>query len=382
VALGLERPSPSLALSVAAGVALLAVLALAVARLSAAVALGIALLLVVKFEPAPSDAVFLVAILVSLVTGRFVVERVPIGPLLLGAGYLAVTLLSLAAAVDRARGVRFAFITFYLVLFAVWLAAWTASRDRARLVLRAYVLAAVVSALLGTLAMLGPVPGRSTLLEYGGTRAVGLFKDPNVFGAFLVPAALVVLDELFAPRLLRSGRAGKAAMFLVLALGVVFSFSRAAWITLILGVVTMAAVYALRRGQLGRSVAVLGWIVAVVAAVGIALAAIGSLGFLEQRAQLQGYDTHRFGAQAEGLALVEQHPLGLGPGQFELYAPLSAHSTYVRALAEEGVVGFALLAGLFLATLVLAGRNVALGRDTYGIGSAPLLAAWVGLLVG
>ena len=51
----------------------------------------------------------------------------------------------------------------------------------------------VLSAALGALAYVGG-PGRGTLLEYGGTRAVGLFKDPNVFGAFLVPAALIVVD--------------------------------------------------------------------------------------------------------------------------------------------------------------------------------------------
>jgi len=35
---------------------------------------------------------------------------------------------------------------------------------------------------------------------------------------------------------------------------------------------------------------------------------------------------------------------------------------------------------LLLLTLAFAGRNAILGRDTYGIGSAALLAAWCGLL--
>ena len=50
----------------------------------------------------------------------------------------------------------------------------------------------------------------------------------------------------------------------------------------------------------------------------------------------QSYDTERFGAQALGLRLAEENPIGIGPGQFELVAPLSAHSTYVRALGRGG----------------------------------------------
>ncbi|HYN51492.1 MAG TPA: hypothetical protein VES62_11250, partial [Thermoleophilaceae bacterium] len=36
---------------------------------------------------------------------------------------------------------------------------------------------------------------------------------------------------------------------------------------------------------------------------------------------------------------------------------------------------------LVIFTLVLASRNAVLGRSTYGIGSAALLAIWVGLMV-
>ena len=111
-----------------------------------------------------------------------------------------------------------------------------------------------------------------------------------------------------------------------------------------------------------------------------ALAAAHSLGFLEERAQLQSYDTDRFNAQRAGLELAIQHPLGIGPGQFERYVSISAHSLYVRSLAEQGFLGLGVVLLIVLATLVLAIQNVLAGRDTYGIGSAPLLAAWVGLV--
>jgi hypothetical protein len=111
------------------------------------------------------------------------------------------------------------------------------------------------------------------------------------------------------------------------------------------------------------------------------LAATGSVEFLQERARLQSYDVERFGAQRTGIELAERYPFGIGPGQFDVVVPISTHSTYVRALAEQGILGLVAIASLFLATLLFAGRNATLGRDSYGIGSAALLAAWVGLLV-
>jgi hypothetical protein len=40
----------------------------------------------------------------------------------------------------------------------------------------------------------------------------------------------------------------------------------------------------------------------------------------------------------------------------------------------------ATILALIVATLVFAGRNAVIGRDTYGIGSAALLGAWCGLV--
>jgi O-antigen ligase len=112
-----------------------------------------------------------------------------------------------------------------------------------------------------------------------------------------------------------------------------------------------------------------------------AVVVTGSLGFLKERARLQGYDTNRFAAQALGLKLGVSHPFGVGPGQFELLSPLATHSLYVRALAEQGVLGLLVIAALIISTVVFAVRNVVHGSDTYGISAAALLAAWCGLVV-
>ena len=373
-------PPPTL-LAVAAGLGLLGILAVAVARYEAAVVLGIALLAVVKTEPAPPDAVLGIVMAVAIVTGRFDLQRVPLTVGALVGLFLVLNVMSALDAVDLGQAALFFTITLYLVVFSLWFAGYVDSFRRTRHVVIAYVGSAVVSAILGASALLVAYPGAEVFLENEDMRASALFRDPNVFGPFLVPAALILLEELLRPRLLRLPGWLKSAMFLALVLGVVLSYSRAAWANLAVGLGVMLALLALRRGG-GARVAKL------VAATAIALAVVatvlvqsGSVEFLEQRASLQPYDQERFSAQRYGLEVGAERPFGIGPGQFELLAPAAAHSTYVRALGEQGVLGFLAIFALLFATLVFAGRNAVIGRDTYGLGSAALFGAWAGIMV-
>jgi O-antigen ligase len=283
-------------------------------------------------------------------------------------------------AVDPARAATFASITIYLIVFALWIASWTRDRRRARTLLRIYLLVATVSAALGSIALFVPIPGHDLLTAYTGTRARAFFKDPNVFGPFLVPAALALVQELLRPQLLRSNRRVKLAMLATLVVGILLSYSRAAWLNFVVGAVVMGVVFSLRRGGSRQAFVFAGLMAVAVATVAAAVSLTGQLSFLQERARLQTYDSQRFAAQSAGLQLGERHPIGVGPGQFELYEPISAHSTYVRALAEEGPLGFLVLAGIMFGTLLLALRNAARGWDTHGIASTVLLAAWCGIL--
>jgi O-antigen ligase len=357
---------------------LLTALALAVARFDAAVALGVLLLAVVRVEPAPSDLIFAVVIAVAFAVGSFDLERVPVSVITLVGAFLSLNLLSAIGAVDPGRAAEFFAITLYLGILALWLTSYVCSVRRARLVLLAYLTGAVLSAAVACAALFVPFPGGEVFVS--GPRAQGLFKDPNVFGPFLVPAALILMEETVVPRLLRWRLTTKLVLLSLLTVGIVFSFSRAAWLNLAVGTVVLLAVLSLRRGG-GRKAFMLLAVGLVAAATLLGtLAATSSLDFLEQRATLQDYDAQRFGAQATGIEIATEHPIGIGPGQFEQASAISAHSTYVRALAEQGVVGVFLIFGLVILTLGFALRNAALGRDTYGIGSAALLAAWFGIV--
>ena len=374
----LSRYPPSVAVVFAVGLGLLGTLALVLARYDLAAGLGVFLLAAVRLEPAPADLVLAIVIAVAIATNRFNLRRVPMIVTLLVGVFLALNLLSAIELVDMPRALLFFAITFYLAVFGLWLAAYVHSVRRARLVLRAYVAAAVLSAALASVALFVAYPGHELLVT--GPRAQGLFKDPNVFGPFLVPAALLLLEEAAAPRLLTARRATKLLMLSVLTTGVVLSFSRAAWLNLAVGALVMFFVLALRRGGGRRALALLVFSVSATAGLVAVLAVTSSFGFLEQRAQFQAYDVQRFGAQLSGLELAAQYPLGIGPGQFEEVSTISAHSTYVRAFTEQGVLGLLVVLGLLLLTLAFAARNAVLGRDTYGIGSAALLSAWCGLL--
>ena len=377
--LGVAYRPPPLPVTIVAGVASLAVLGLAVVRYDAAVFLGVLLLGVVLAEPAPPDAIFAVAIAVALVTGRFGTERIPLSVGALVGALLALNLLSAVFAVDPLRMGTFLLITTYLAVFGLWFASYVDSAARARLVVVALIAGSVASALLGTLALFLSLPGRDVFVL--SERARGLFEDPNVFGPFMVVPALIVASELLEPRLLRAGRALKVALFVVLGAGILFSYSRAAWLNAAVAFSIMIVVYALRRGGGRRAFRLLFTVVTALALLAVALAVTGSVGFLEERARFQSYDVERFGAQQSGIGLVERFPFGVGPGQFEQYVDISAHSLYVRLLAEQGALGLVVGLALVITTLVFATRNVVTGTDTYGIGSAPLLAAWCGLVV-
>jgi hypothetical protein len=373
-------PVPSVPLLLALGLGLLGVLALALTRYEAAVAVGFLLLAVVRVEPAPPDAVLTVVIAAALVTGRFDPGRVPLAVGGLIGVLLALSLLSAVEAIDTAAAARFFGITLYLAVFGVWLAGYVNSRRRARSVVLPYIVGAVGSALLGSLALLAPIPGRDVLLLDGCCRAQALFKDPNVFGAFLIPAALILMSELVRPRLFRGWRAVQAIAVAILVVGVVLSFSRAAIVSLGVGLAVTLFTLMIRPGG-GREARRMFAVTVVAGGVAlVALVASSSLDFLSERASLQSYDVSRFEAQRTGVELAERFPLGIGPGQFDAIVPLASHNTFVRVLAEQGLLGLVTFLALALATLVLAGRSAMLGRDTHGVGSAALFGAWCSLL--
>jgi len=336
------------------------------------------LLAVVRIEPAPVDAVFALLIVATLTrTRRF--ARVP--PLI-GLGLALFAILSIASmlnAPDGRRAVEFEFQTLYLIVLGLWLSGMFDNANLMRRGLKAYVIAAIASAIVAIVALKVPFPGRTVFLM-DSQRPRALFKDPNVFGPFLVPAAAIMLEEIIRPRLLNWPPVRSLLALAILSAGVVFSFSRAGELNLGIAIVTVVLVYMARARGIAATARSIGAIAICGLACLVLLAVTNSLGFLESRSHLKSYDQQRFSTQTEALQRASAHVLGHGPGQSEVELPRSTHNLYARVAYEQGFIGEALLIGIIGATLLASVGLVASDQDLHGVGSAALLASWLGLL--
>src|SRR4029077_12343602 len=103
-------------------------------------------------------------------------------------------LFSLMNIPDNAKSIQYAATSFYLSIVAIIFACLFARDPMQRLdAMRAgYIASAVCAAILGAIGYFHLIPDISgNLEEYG--RATGLFKDPNVFGPFLIWPILFIV---------------------------------------------------------------------------------------------------------------------------------------------------------------------------------------------
>jgi len=248
--------------------------------------------------------------------------------------FILSNLISIIFATKFVRGTEYFLITSFLIITWVFFAGLFGrfGKRGVEIVWSGYVAAAAVSAVVASLSSLGLFVDEHWFL-WGEGRAVGLFKDPNVFGAFLVPPAMYAImrsdQGKWTHRLLW------LLMFLVLSIGVLLSLSRGAWANY---VVALATFYLMSRA-LGRNTGVrpVLIVVLVVAAALIYAVSQSELGtLLAERVSFQPYDEDRFLTQALALQTGLSNPLGIGPGQSEILFQYATHSLYLRLLSEYG----------------------------------------------
>jgi len=251
----------------------------------------------------------------------------------------------LSATFDTA--IKHQLVTLFLALGSVVLAGYIAKDPlpRFNLVMWAYTLACLVATLAALLGYFRLLPEAYDLFTSYG-RARGTFKDPNVFGAALVPAitfaAWIMLRETACRALFAAGLA------LLLALGLLISFSRGAWVSAIVALVLMAWVLFVRsrrRSDFKRFglVALIGT-AGVLIAFGAAMQIDEVRKLLEERASLdQSYDQGpegRFGGQDKARNLILENPLGIGTNTFrEVYHHEEPHNVYLSMFLNAGWIG-------------------------------------------
>lgn len=336
----------------------------------------------VLIEPSPYEVAFL-AVLVLAVAANIHLYRSAAGLLAILMGFIPFALIAAFQVryTPTTDALLFSVVTVFLLLTSYFLANYVAeaTEKRMRLVINAYTATAVLCALLGTLGYLGLIPGSDILTLYG--RAKGTFKDPNVFGPFLVLPAMFALQRVLLGN--RRQQVLGILVYGILFVGVFLSFSRGAWGHLAASsLIVLALSYFLEannRIKIRIMITVLvGSVLLMVALIGLlSIPAVADL--LEVRTQVQNYDTGesgRFGRQGYAFDLALQNPLGIGPVEFRnLRITEEPHNVYVNVLLSYGWGGGALYFLLVGSTLWLGVKGL-LRRSAYRPMMIPLVATF------
>jgi len=268
------------------------------------------------------------------------------------------------------------FLTILLYALLFWVAAQSLEDvHAATLVLRALLAAAFIVSMLSLLqaafaSLVGPGPTETGFAFAGVWRGYGTFGNPNALGAFLAMLLPIAAWEVLSARSL-SGRWLAANVLIVLALGLVITFSRSAWIGAGIGVVMVLFVKAPPRLRWATLAAPLVLLLVIAGAsraappatspnvVQAAGARLNTLGSPLETSSGQV----RLHLWVDSLPLVASRPIvGYGPDTFGLVYPRfqtgnwapgaiidRPHTELLGVAATQGLVGLAAYAALLLA---------------------------------
>ncbi len=327
-------------------------------------------------EPAPYDLAMAGFIGLAFVLGLRISRTV--APLLILLALLfAGGLVSMTQMADIENTPLYLAITLFLSMTAVFFAAAIEARPALYSVIcLGWLAAAIGTGTLGILGYFGAFPGELFTLY---SRAAGAFKDPNVFGPFLVFPTIFVLHRLMTGNPLRMPLYVLALLFLIFA--ILLSFSRGAWG--LLAVTTLMLTFALfvqsASGRFRLRIAAMslmgGMLLVLAIIVALQIPAVGDL--FSERAQLvQDYDGGRHGRFDRfriGFAMAMEHPLGIGPLVFGKLLGEDTHNIWLKTLMDYSWLGFA--AFLTLVVWTVAGGFRILFRDRPW--QPYLLCAWI-----
>jgi hypothetical protein len=309
---------------------------------------------IVFVEPSPYEVMTLGASVLFCATGARM--RIVLVPLL-----LLLTLINIGYSIgaipfyDKPEVASWIATSWYMAITVMFFAIVTSEDTLARLDMlrRGLIVGAMIASLSAIAGYLNLVPGGHDLLTLYG-RARGTFKDPNVIGAFLILPALFASQSVVSDPFAKALRNGVA--FVIMALAILFAFSRAAWGGLaITAAFMLVAMVLTSRTPAQRSRIVMVSVLAVVLLVlliAVLLSFDSIADMFKQRASFdQSYDEGRFGRFGRhilGAAMALDLPFGIGPLQFHNYFPEDTHNSYLNAFMSGGW-----LSGICYPTLIV-----------------------------
>jgi hypothetical protein len=344
---------------------------------SGMVACGVFLSGFVISEPAPYELLMVTQIALWFLLGLRISRAV--APLL---AFLLVFnvggILSLTVMKDLGGGPMYLAVSTFLALTSVFYAAIIEDRhQRLELIFKAWVAAAIITALLGILGYFHAFPGAEAFTLYD--RAKGAFQDPNVFGPFLIAPALYLMHGLLTGKLLQAPF--KVAGLLIIALGVFLSFSRAAWALFLFSAVALVFILLLkeRTGAFRLKILFLSLTAVLVLVVALVVALqfeqVRNL-FLDRTTLVKEYDgghLGRFARHRIGFLMSMERPLGIGPMVFSEIFPEDEHNIWLKSLTTYGWLGFVSYVSMMVCTLAMGFRLLLRDRPW----QPHLMIAWI-----
>lgn len=313
----------------------------------------------VFIEPSPYEAAFALLALVAIVAG-FSVDRtiLPLVFLLLlwNVGGLAALTIALHDSDAIIFMVTSFFMTFTAILFACLLLDDT--ERRVAIIRRAYIAAAILCSIVGIAMYFQLIPA----IDPAADRLKSTFKDPNVFGPYLILPLLLLIEAIIR----RGANLQRLAGAFILLIALFLSYSRGAWGHFVISAILMVTLtFMTTRSARFRLRIVSFAALAVVAVAGLvalllSFDAIGAM-FQERASVVQYYDageSGRFGRQLLAVNAILENPAGLGPHQFAAIFKLDPHNVYLNAFLAYGWIGGVAYIALVLSTIALGFRCI------------------------
>ncbi|MGL4240748.1 MAG: O-antigen ligase family protein, partial [Beijerinckiaceae bacterium] len=272
--------------------------------------------------------------------------------------------MSLMLVADETRAIWFIAISVYMAVMGIVVAAiFSEDTERRLKAMKAgYVFAGAVAAMTGIVGYFDIAGSGELLTRYG--RAMGTFKDPNVFSTYLILPFVFLVQGFFLGDHKRPVVA--FAALLIISAGLFLSFSRGAWIVAICAtLLCLGLCFLTARTNAVRVrivlISLLGvGIFAILLIIALQFDAIRET--FEVRASLnQEYDvgeTGRFGTHIRAIPFILDLPHGFGPTMFREYFPEDPHTTYLNAFSSYGWLGGVSYLALVCCTMIVGWKLV------------------------
>lgn len=314
--------------------------------------LSIAMSAIVSIEPALTDIFFVGFLTMALLLNQLYFSKSALFGLFLIVLFILMNFISFFQVTSISMSIPYIIITIYMTIMwfgIVGFGGFFGVRVLTQLT-KIYYYVGIITAIAALLVYFRIIPYYDGFFMF--ERVKLFFKDPNVLGPFLVFPAVYAIAKFEEKK-----KFVYIIAFFIIASGVVLSFSRAAWLNLVLSIVIFLLLpkFKWRRNRIKVAAVFLGLVV-------IGLAIISTNTNLQnqfsERLGIQHYDAERFNSQKDASMIGFTDPLGNGPGQSEVLLAIAPHNLFARLLIENGIFGVTSFILLIISALTMAFKGI------------------------